>query len=204
MKKQVKKEHYNFEKYVNKERFMSYYYQLKIIYDIDPKNILEIGVGNNFLKKVLSDKYLYKTLDFDKSLKPDIYGSVTNIPIKDNSFDLVACFQVLEHLPFDQFEKSLKELSRVSRKHVILSLPYANFSFIFLTRIVSLGKLYFNLSIPKFYRTHKFDGQHYWEIGSKGYPISKIRKILEKYFTIHDVIHPIENKYHIFFVLKKK
>ena len=52
MKKQVNKKHYNFLAYVDKKRFMSYYYQLTNIYEINPKNILEIGVGNNFIKKI--------------------------------------------------------------------------------------------------------------------------------------------------------
>ena len=133
MKKQVNKTHYDFMKYVGRGRWMSYYYQLKYIYELKPKNVLEIGAGNNFLKKQLSKEMSYKTMDVAKDLNPDILGSVDNIPLKNNSFDLVCCFQALEHLPFNLFEKSLKEIARVSKKDVLISLPscYLNPTFIF-------------------------------------------------------------------------
>jgi len=82
--RQVNKEHYNFNKYVNKERFMSYYYQLKCIYDIKPKRILEIGPGNNFLRNNLKDNFKIKTMDIDPELNSDFIGSVDKIPLKDN------------------------------------------------------------------------------------------------------------------------
>ena len=48
-------------------------------------------------------------------------GSLYQIPFNDNSFDLVICSEVLEHLKDPG--KSLKELHRVSRKYAILSVP---------------------------------------------------------------------------------
>ncbi|MCK4649611.1 class I SAM-dependent methyltransferase [Candidatus Pacearchaeota archaeon] len=114
--KQVTKEHYDFKKYIDKQRWMSYYYQLKHVYELKPSSVLEIGAGNNFLKKQLSKEITYKVMDIAKDLNPDVLGGVDNIPLKNNSFDLVCCFQVLEHLPFNFFEKSLKEIARVSKK----------------------------------------------------------------------------------------
>ncbi len=204
MKKQVNKKHYNFLKYVDKKRFMSYYYQIREIYSSKPKKILEIGVGNNFVKKICQNDFNYTTLDLDKELNPDIVGSVLKIPKEKDSFDFVLCCQVLEHLPPNNFEKALKELARVSKKDVLLSLPYSGNDVGFQIKIPFVGTVSFSKRISKFYRKHKFDGQHYWEVGTKGYSLIKIKKIISKYFKIKKIIHPYENKYHIFFKIEKK
>ena len=50
-------------------------------------------------------------------------GSVVELPFPDRSFDVVGCFEVLEHLPGDLPRLALAELSRVSRGTVLLSVP---------------------------------------------------------------------------------
>lgn len=204
LSKQVNKEHYQFQKYVKKSRFMSYYYQLLYIYSINPKTILEIGPGNNFLKNNLNTYFNIKTLDIDKEISPDFIGSVDNIPLNNQSFDLVCCFQVLEHLPFSSLEKSLAELSRVSKGNVLISLPYSCLDFKLSFKIFDIPQIKLCFSIPKFYKQHKFDGQHYWEVGKFGYSLKRIINIIEKYFIIEEYKNPYENKYHIFFKLIKK
>lgn len=202
--KQVNKNHYNFLKYVTKKRFMSYYYQLKYIYDINPKSILEIGAGNNFLKNSLKDNYDIKVLDIDPELKPDLIGSVDNIPIKNQSFDVICCFQVLEHLPFDKFERALSELRRVSKKYVLISLPYSKLECKINIKLPLIPEFISYHSFPQFYKKHNFDGHHYWEIGKRNYSKKKIIKIIKKLFIIEEVINPHESPYHLFFKLKKK
>jgi hypothetical protein len=43
--KQVDKNHYEFLKYVNKKRWICYYYQIYEILKRNPKTVLEIGPG---------------------------------------------------------------------------------------------------------------------------------------------------------------
>jgi ubiquinone/menaquinone biosynthesis C-methylase UbiE len=50
-------------------------------------------------------------------------GSVISLPFPDKSFDVVGCFEVLEHLPGDLPRRALAELSRVARRSVVLSVP---------------------------------------------------------------------------------
>lgn len=48
-------------------------------------------------------------------------GSVYELPFEDQSFDLVLCSEVLEHL--DEPERAVAELRRVARRHLLLTVP---------------------------------------------------------------------------------
>ncbi|MDD5597376.1 MAG: class I SAM-dependent methyltransferase [Victivallaceae bacterium] len=48
-------------------------------------------------------------------------ADITQTPFKDKSFDLTISLEVLEHLP--QPEKGLQELLRITREHIVLSVP---------------------------------------------------------------------------------
>ena len=51
---------------------------------------------------------------------------------------------------------------------------------------------------------HKFLGEHFWEIGKKGYSLSKTERTIEKAgFKIEKCYYPKENPRHQFFLLKK-
>lgn len=49
-------------------------------------------------------------------------GDVEDLPFADKFFDYVFCFECLEHVPNPV--RALKELSRVTRSHIFLSIPY--------------------------------------------------------------------------------
>lgn len=89
MKPQVKPKHYFRLSYDSKERFISYWYQINEIIKLDPKRVLEIGIGNGFVSKYLKEKRVnVSTLDIDEKLNPDIVGSVLDVPFPDNSFEV--------------------------------------------------------------------------------------------------------------------
>jgi 2-polyprenyl-3-methyl-5-hydroxy-6-metoxy-1,4-benzoquinol methylase len=113
-KPQVPKEHY-FKDYDTKERWMSYWYQINEILKSNPENVLEIGVGNKFISDYLKKEGIkLTTVDVDPELKPDFVCSVTELSkILKSKYDVVLCAQVLEHLPFLDFEKSLNEIKKV-------------------------------------------------------------------------------------------
>lgn len=98
------------------------------------ESILDVGCGEGFTLNRLKEKGIGKKLEgleyskdaiaLGKKTYPDIkitQGSIYELPYKDNSFDLVLCTEVLEHL--DEPEKALKELIRVSSKYLIISVP---------------------------------------------------------------------------------
>ena len=52
-------------------------------------------------------------------------GSVYQLPYADNTFDLVVCTEVLEHL--ERPADALTELSRVAKRYVIITVPHEPF-----------------------------------------------------------------------------
>ena len=203
--KQVDRSNYDFNKYAFEGRFVSYYWQLKEVLSLEPQSVLEVGVGDKVLGSCIKNNtsVSYTSVDVAEDLHPDVVGSVLNLPFVDKSFDVVCAFEVLEHLPFDQFDRALAELARVARTHVVISLPHFGPMFSFSLKVPFLPHLRFAHKI-QFSKKHIFNGQHYWEIGKRGYPTSLIRKKLSVYGEIMRDFVPFGSPYHHFFVLKLK
>lgn len=207
MNPQVEPKHYFEKKYDSKGRFISYWHQIIEIIKLNPNNVLEIGIGNGFVSKYLKEKKVnVLTLDIDKRLKPDRVGTVLDIPFDDNYFDVVACYELLEHLEYCYIQKALSEIYRVSKKYTILSLPDRNKAYHIFIQIPKVGILKRLINIPDLKKKkHVFDGQHYWEIGKLNYPLDLIKKDIKKAgFDILKTYRIFEHPYHRFFILKKK
>jgi len=193
---------YTFSKYVYLSRWVSYWYQISEVLKLEPDNLLIIGIGDGFVVDILKRNIPeVKTLDIDKKLSPDIVSSVGDMPLENNSFDVILCAEVLEHLPFERFERILSELKKVSRKYVILSLPHFGPPLKFSVKFPFISELKLAYKIP-YPRRHIFQGEHYWEIGKRGYSPKKIRRIIQKYFKIEKEFIPFENQYHHFYILE--
>lgn len=205
MLKQINKNDYIFNKYSFLGRWVSYYYQINEVLMLKPKSILEVGVGDKVFSSYVKNNsdIRYSSIDVACDLNPDIIGSVHDMPIDDNSFDVVVAFEILEHLPFDKFENSLLEINRVSKKYAIISLPHFGppIKMSFKIPFFEEFKISFKITHPK---KHIFNGQHYWEIGKEGYSEKNIRETINKYFYIKKEFIPYENQYHHFYILEKK
>ncbi len=205
-KVQVPSENYRFRKYCKKHPWMNFWYQINFVLQFEPKKVLEIGPGTKTVTHFLIREGVeVTTLDIDETLKPDVVGSVHELPFSDNMFDLVVCSEVLEHIPYELFKPALKEIQRVSRGPAIICLPNASGIVELLIKLPLLKPIHFFGKIPFFWKEHVFEGTHYWETGKKGYSIAKIRRDIESVgFTINiEKIYP-DDPAHLFLVLEGK
>lgn len=88
--------------------------------------ILDIGCGEGVLVEEMS-KMGYDIIGVDKNYSSEFVkqGDITKLPFPDESFGLVICLDVLEHLNFEDQEKALLEIKRVLIKNgeVVFTLP---------------------------------------------------------------------------------
>jgi len=201
---QVSRENYKAGKYAKLDRFASYAVQVELIGATQPLSVLEIGVGDSVVSEYFRrhSPIAYTTADFAADLSPDIVADVRKLPLEANSYDTVCAFEVLEHLPFSEFEGAVRELMRVATKYVLISLPHFNHPIKFSVKVPLVREIKFLLQIPH-PKVHVFDGQHYWEIGKRGYPARRIRSVLSKYGVVEREFVPFENPAHRFFMIRK-
>jgi ubiquinone/menaquinone biosynthesis C-methylase UbiE len=206
MNLQVDQDHYFGKTYDSKWRFISYWHQINEIMTLEPKSILEIGIGNGFVANYMKKRGLnVTTTDIDEHLNPDKVGSVLSIPFADKSFEVVGCFEVLEHLPYGDFHKALSEIRRVSAKYAVLSLPDRTRAYRLDIEAPKIGELKKLIILPRLKPPkHKFDGEHYWEIGKAGYPLRRILHDLDRAaFRVLKTYRVFEVPCYRFFVLAK-
>jgi ubiquinone/menaquinone biosynthesis C-methylase UbiE len=201
----VAPDRYN-KNYDTKARFGSYWHQIDEIVSHRPTRILEIGIGNGFVSSYLLKRgFNVLTLDIDKKLDPIVASSVLNIPFFDETFDVVACYEVLEHLPYIYFKKALVEIFRVSNSLVLLSLPDANKFYRIYAQIPKRGLFTKIIQFPRLRKIpNDFDGGHYWEIGRANCKLKTVIDAINKAgFEIERTYRAFEMPYHRFFILKK-
>ena len=204
-KKQVERTHYEFVRYMNKGRWASVWHQLDEVIRLEPANVLEIGPGPGVFKQVAGLFGLtVETLDLDPDLKPDHVGSATAMPFADASYDVVCAFQMLEHLPYKTALQAFAEMVRVSRQHVVISLPDARPVWQYRYHVPKFGtrSLLFPRPILK-QPEHVFDGEHHWEINKKGYDLAWVIKDFGRLCHLTRTYRVFENPYHRFFVFQQ-
>jgi len=203
---QVEPEHYFRPRYFSRGRWISWWHQINEIVNLMPSSILEIGIGAGVVAYCLRKMgFKITTMDIDERLGPDVVGSVLTVPHSDNAFDLVAAFQVLEHIPYEDFPKALREIHRVTRRYAVLSLPDCIRVYRFGVQIPKVGDFKILIPLPRLRAPiHRFDGEHYWEIGKAGYPLRRVLEDIERSgFQVIKCYRVFEMPYHRFFVLVK-
>lgn len=204
---QVSPEFYNPSNYEHLYRWVSYWYQIQAVLRARPTTVLEIGPGTGVMSHYLRNRLGIEvtTFDFDKSLNPDVVGDVRNLKnyFSPGSFDCVCAFQVLEHIPYEDFEKTLDHLAIVSRDSVLISLPYWGYFFQFRLRVFKRFSLCFGRKITRPFTWH-FNGQHYWEIGTRQFPLRRVVKSISAKLLIERHYFCPDYPYHYFFECRLK
>jgi SAM-dependent methyltransferase len=182
----------------------AYWHQILEIVSVHPQTVLEVGLGNGFVSRYLRQRgFAVTTLDIDPATGPDLTASVCAMPFSRLSFDVVACYEVLEHLPFEYFSTAICEIYRLTRLRAVISLPDCTPNCGFEIRIPWVRRLQILLPLPSLKpRVHHADSGHVWEVGAAGYPLGAVQERIRRTgFQISKTYRVFENPYHRFFVL---
>lgn len=109
--------------------FVAFYRALAIKIMMNPKTCLDVGCGIGrlvtWLRRFGIDA---KGVDIskvaidlaDKSTKPHLLvGDVVNLPFKDDQFDVVVTYDILERIERPKIKRAIEETIRVSKKYIL-------------------------------------------------------------------------------------
>jgi hypothetical protein len=115
------------------------------------------------------------TLDIAFDLLPYVVGALPFLPFARESFDLVAAFQLLEHLPYVEALRALTNIWHVTRRYFVFSVPDRNRNYQLQVKLPFVGLRRWMIELPRLRPPSKVSyEQHYWEIGMQDYPLSRI------------------------------
>ncbi len=131
-------EHYNKRIFDNSELWENYDIsgeikaKLPLIMDnlpSDVASIIDVGCGNGEITNNFPNKYKVLGVDLSEEAlthvkKENICCSCDDIsPVKDQSFDMVFSSELIEHLPSELLDRTLREFTRIARKYIFISVP---------------------------------------------------------------------------------
>ena len=119
------------------QRFLIWHFHRRVgevVEDLEPRSILDVGCGEGFtIERLLKmdghlpiqglDSDLPALLQAKEGCPQTLFqmGDIRWLPFAADSFELVLCLEVLEHLP-DPLT-ALQELGRISSRHCLVSVP---------------------------------------------------------------------------------
>jgi SAM-dependent methyltransferase len=202
---QVAKAHYDWTHYNRKGRWASYWHQIDEVLATRAGTCLEIGTGAGEVRDALTRLGVeVTTVDIDAALGPELVGDVRDLPCADAAFDVVLAAQVLEHIPWRDVPRAVSEIRRVCRSGAVVSLPQSGIA-IGLTLSTSISRIgepgvSLRVGTP---RRHRFDGQHYWQVGARDTGRRAVREVLAAGFRVVREYAVPEFTYHRFYVLER-
>lgn len=101
-----------------------------IVNKFSPSSVLDVGCAKGFLVKALVelgvdaygiDASKYAFGEVPEEIKDRIsLGMAQELSDKDNSFDVVTCFDVLEHIPEEDITKVLSNMLRITKQWLVI------------------------------------------------------------------------------------
>ena len=165
------------------------------------RSVLEIGPGSGYFSLIVKSLgYSIKTADIKTQSDPDYLGDFREVYIPEK-FDLVAAFEMLQHLPYQEVPATLEKLASLSNRFVLISVPAHVHRFelaveipdVLTPRRLGLGRLRGQHSLSLRWEWPRGTGPsksgwegredywnpHYWEVGRKGFPKSRFLSDIE-------------------------
>lgn len=207
--KTLDKEWYFRSSYFEKKQILSQINQFELIKKYSGRKVLEIGPGNGLTSFLIKGSgFDLKTFDINQNLNPDVVGDITRIDeyFSDSEFDTILCCEVLEHIPFESFEGTIKKILNLITQTAIISLPQCKKNLIDIDlsfRFLHSRSFHFNFF--KRYGNNTIADLHFWEVDSSPVNSAKqIETILKKHADLIDARSYYSNRYHNFYVIRKR
>lgn len=131
------------------------------------KSVLDVGCGKGTVTNLISQ--FFPVIGTDISLEalkhitlPTVQSDICTLPFENDSFDLVLASDIIEHIPEESYSTALSELLRVSKRFVLISVPFMEILEALFTTCTKCG---FNFHVNWHQRT---------------YDSSSIQKLFEK------------------------
>jgi len=107
---------------------------LSCLDDLSFDSFLDVGCAEGFYSRLVQVRYGVEVSGMDLSVPAvrrmwecnrieGVSGDAHNIPVKDKTFDVVLCNDMVEHVTEPQ--KVISELMRITRKHLFIGVPLA-------------------------------------------------------------------------------
>jgi hypothetical protein len=184
---------------IHRSNFVNTYCQYRDIQSCPGvKRVLVVGPGQGLDTAVLRwAGYEVTTFDIDETFAPDVVGSVHEMAMfGDAQFDLVTASHVLEHMAVPYLDAGLAEMARVAR-YALVYLPVHGRK---IQLRVAPGfrnlDLSFTLDLFNYLRkpdgitARYMEGQHFWELGMRGF---RLRDVLARLSGHFDVLRHYRN-----------
>ena len=145
------------------------HYRINIVnkkLDRRSKNLLDVGCGDLLFYNKIKEKYDVTLVDISPSNQLIKEGNIQKLGCADNSYDVVTCQEVLEHVPNPV--KAILELKRITKRQLIITVPNEPFFTLF--------------------RFFQWDKSHLWAITPKllkhylGEPSFEKKIFLKRYY----------------------
>jgi hypothetical protein len=173
--------------------YVNAYYQVRDVASLpNCQRVLVVGPGQGLVVPILRWRgYSVETFDIDSTFAPDHLGSVHDLGrFSNGQFDAIIASHVLEHLAEPHLDTALAEMARVGRYSVIYLPVAGRFAAVRIQPgVLHLDwQLRFNvfnyLERPDGLTRKYCVGEHYWEIGRRGFRVKDVKARLAQFFVI--------------------
>ncbi|MFH0712279.1 MAG: class I SAM-dependent methyltransferase [Candidatus Jorgensenbacteria bacterium] len=157
-----------------------------------PQSVLEAGPGEGVIKKVIEDFVeKYDTLDINPKLSPTYQGDIRDLKNElRGKYDCVIAADILEHIPFGDLEKVLKNFHSYLKPggRVLITIPHRAWFLFGMSWLFNYKQ--FVIRAPDWLRTfyhrlrrrkkNPIDLDHEWEVGDGYHKLKDVEEVMKK------------------------
>ena len=165
----------------------------------DAQSVIDIASGDGRLARHLLDAQLCVQTDLALSSllaapkNNRVQADIMALPFASESFDLAMCCEGLEHFPDEVYEVARREILRVTRNYILITVPYRENMLSHLTKCGACGKVYHKWGHVRSFTKSKirdlFSGfeLHKFECFGKSQPaaLRLVQRINQKYGGVY-------------------